>query len=145
MKVMGIDFDAKTMSYVVVASSVPPDERNIVASGKLQMAEPRSAEAVRAFSKELRDLISGVDPQAISIRAKPENGQMRAGSAALKMEALVLAWSHCPVHFPSAQRVLKAAENHPDIYAYQQGAWKAAVAGFDPEPKVKPRKKTAKK
>lgn len=140
MKSLGIEFDANRMNYVVVTRNAS-DENTVVTSGKLSLEDSRDAEAVRFFSSAVREMVNIIGPEIISIKAKPENGQMRAGATALKMEALVLAHSLSPVYFLSSQRVEKAAANNGDLYAYQQGAWKAAVAGFDGPPKKPAAKK----
>jgi Holliday junction resolvasome RuvABC endonuclease subunit len=134
MKCIGIDFDANRLNYVVVNGGNAGDTR-VVTSGKLTLEDSRDADAVRTFSVELAEILGGISPDVIAIKSKPENGQMRAGASALKMEALLLVRSSCPVYFLSAQRVEKAAEKNDDLYAYQQSAWKAAVSALDGPPK----------
>jgi hypothetical protein len=126
--------DANRLNYVLVNGTSPADA-DVIASGKLQIGESRVAGDVRCFSDELRQLVTSLAPTVVTIKAKPESGQMRAGPAALKMEALILAQTTCDVYFLSPQR-LAVIETKSDLYAYQQGAWKAAVGGFDP-PKLK--------
>lgn len=137
MKVMGIELDSNRLNYVIVARSLP-EEANVVASGKLQLEGTRDADALRAFARECRELFKDQSPDAIAVKAKPESGQMRAGAAALKIEAAIMAQSTCPVYFLTSQQ-MKSVDDNSELYAYQQGAWKAAVTGFEPPTKKAPR------
>ena len=132
MKSLGIEFDASRLHYVLLTGTA--DDNAVVTSGKLTMDGSRDVEAVRGFALDLDRVLKELAPEVVSVKAKPENGQMRAGASALKMEALVLARSSCPVYFQTSQALSKLTGN-TDLYAYQQDAWKAALAGFEPEPK----------
>jgi hypothetical protein len=137
-KTLGIELDSNRLCYVLVSGSSPEDA-TVVGSGKLQLGETREADDVRKFAAEVADLVQSLGPDRIAIKAKPENGQMRAGAAALKMEAILIAKTFCDVYFLTPQH-LKKIDDNGELYAYLQGAWKAAVGGFDP-----PKKKTASK
>lgn len=135
MKSLGIELDSNRLCYVVVTREAA-DGATVVASGKLQLAETREADDVRLFATEIGELVEKLAPDRIAIKAKPESGQMRAGAAALKMEAILLAKTSCDVYFLTPQR-LKLIDDNPALFVYLQGAWKAAIGGFDP-PKKKP-------
>ena len=135
MKILGIELDSNRLCYVLVSGETH-DAAAVIGNGKLQIGESREAADVRKFAAEVADLVKTLGPDRIAVKAKPESGQMRAGAAALKMEAILIAQTSCDVYFLSPQR-LKPIEDNADLFAYLQGAWKAAVGGFDP-PKKKP-------
>lgn len=122
MIVMGVDFEPKRLLHVTARDGI------LAESGMIGFGATRSAEDVRAFASEFSRIVASVRPDLIHVRSKPEKGQMRAGAAALKMEALVLCLSGCPVRHLSP-RSLARIDDNPDLFAYQQGAWKAALAG----------------
>ncbi|MBY3432851.1 DUF3010 family protein [Rhizobium laguerreae] len=133
MKTLGIELDSNRLCYVL-ASGTSPEDATVVGSGKLQIGETREADDVRKFAAEIADLVQSLAPDRIAVKAKPENGQMRAGAAALKMEAILVAKTVCDVYFLTPQR-LKRIEDNGALFAYLQGAWKAAIGGFDPPKK----------
>ena len=109
------------MNYVLVVDGAPAGQ------GRLELEDGRSAPAMAAFKKEIRTLLDECRADVVHIKAKPESGQMRAGAASLKMEAVLLAEAEIEVVFVSAQAAAKI-EKHPGLYAYQQPAWQAAMA-----------------
>lgn len=125
MKVLGIDFDANKASFVLVSGT--HEEAGIEHKERLQLGETRSQADMAAFRDSVRRILELCAPDAISIRAKPENGQMRAGAAALKMEAIVLAESTAPLEFVSSVKASKQADRD-GLFAYLQPAYKAAMA-----------------
>lgn len=134
MKIVGVDFDANKALFVVVSGEAGA-EASVVASARLQLDDTRSAEAFKKFQSGVRELLYTSAPNAISIRSKPENGQMRAGAAALKMEAIVLAESgSADVSFVSSVKASKIADAD-GLFAYLQTAYKAAVARLLDKPK----------
>jgi hypothetical protein len=135
LKILGIELDSNRLCYVLIAGETAA-AASVIGSGKLQIGEAREAADVRKFAAEVADLVKALGPARIAVKAKPENGQMRAGAAALKMEAILIAQTSCDVYFLSPQR-LKPIEDNADLFAYLQGAWKASIGGFDP-PKKKP-------
>lgn len=139
LKILGIELDSNRLCYVLAAGTSPTDA-SVSASGKLQMGETREAVDIRKFAAQVTSLLADLSPEVIAVKAKPESGQMRAGAAAIKMEAILIAQSACDVYFLSPQR-LKPIDDNADLFAYLQGAWKAAIGGFDP-PKKKPAAKT---
>lgn len=138
MNILGIELESNRLAYVYVRHETSTYPR-VLQRGKLEIGSTRDASDIRKFADELRVLLGSLSPEAISVKAKPESGQMRAGAAALKMEAILVASTSCPVHFLTPQS-LKAVEDNPDLFAYLQDAWKAAVRGFDP-PAVRPKAK----
>lgn len=133
MQILGIELDSNRLCYVLVSGNSSSDAV-LQGSGKLQIGETREADDVRKFAAQVADLVAGLSPDRIAIKAKPESGQMRAGAAALKMEAILIAKSACDVYFLSPQR-LKPIEDRPELFSYLQDAWRAAVGGFDPPTK----------
>ncbi|MNU51212.1 hypothetical protein D3C71_402000 [compost metagenome] len=125
MKVLGIDFDANKASFVLVSGT--HEEAEVTHKERLQLGETRSQADMAAFRDGVRRILELCAPDAISVRAKPENGQMRAGAAALKMEAIVLAESAAPLEFVSSVKASKQADRD-GLFAYLQPAYKAAMA-----------------
>jgi len=142
LKIIGVEFDANRACYVAVEGEDAEDVA-MVSWGTVRLEETRDAPAARSFAGEVARILATVSPTVVAIKAKPENGQMRAGAAALKMEAILLAEAPCEVVFLSPQR-LKPIQDRDGLYAYLQGAWKAAVGGFDPPAKKKPSSRTGK-
>ncbi len=134
VKVLGIDFDANKAFFVLVSGS--HEEATVEHRERLQLADTRSQADMAAFRDEFRKLLEKCAPEAISVRAKPENGQMRAGAAALKMEAIVLAESTAPVDFVSSIKVSKQTDRE-GLFAYLQPAYKAAMVRLAATPKKK--------
>lgn len=127
-KVLGVDFDAKKASFILVEKT--RDGVEIGLKERLELKDTRDRTSLSAVRDSIRKVIADTSPRWIAIRAKPENGQMRAGAAALKMEALVLAESPVEVVFVSTVK----AHKQPDaegIFAYLQPAYKAALASFE--------------
>jgi hypothetical protein len=134
MKVVGVDFDANKVLFVVVEGG-PEGEPSIVDTKRFQLDDTRDADAMKKVRDEIRGLLAAHADACLSIRSKPENGQMRAGAAALKMEALVLAESgSAEVSFVSSVKAGKMPEA-PGLFAYLQTAYKAASARLVEKPK----------
>lgn len=134
MKVVGVDFDASKALFVVVEGDAAGDCA-VVETRRMQLDDTRSASAMKAVRDEIRDFLSAQAADAISIRAKPENGQMRAGAAALKMEALVMAESGgADLSFVSSVKAGKLPDA-PGLFAYFQTAYKAAAARLAEKPR----------
>lgn len=125
MKVMGIEFAASNLHYVVIElledGSLP-----VLQSNKLVLGDTRSREALVAFQSAVSTLFNSIDLDLIGIKSKPEAGQMRAGAAALKMEGIVLASSRCSVDFVSGARINACTKEDASLRAYLQPALKAA-------------------
>jgi hypothetical protein len=132
MKVIGIEFAASEMNYVVVDCGVD-NSLAVTASNRLNLSETRSHEALRAFQQAVKTLLKDVSPDYIAIKTKPEKGSMAAGPAALKMEAIVLASAPCEVKFISGARINKCVESDSSLKAYHHPAFKAAVCGCKSE------------
>jgi hypothetical protein len=126
MKVIGIEFAANDMNYVVVDGG-PEGAINITASNRLTLADTRSPDGLRMFQHAVRTLISDLAPDIVAIKQKPEKGAMAAGAAALKMEALVLATVPCSVRFISGARINKCNAPTVALKAYHLPAYKAAA------------------
>lgn len=137
-KALGIDFDAKKAGFILVKRS--GDSVEIGHKERLELSDTRSQEAMTGFRDAVRRIIEASAPDRIVIRSKPENGQMRAGAAALKMEAIILAESPVNVVFVST---VKANKQHDGegIFAYLQPAYKAAMASFEPDTKTEKKSK----
>jgi Holliday junction resolvasome RuvABC endonuclease subunit len=125
MKVLGIDFDANKAHFVLVSEE--NGSLSVCFKERITLTETRSAKEMTAFRDAFRKVLEQASPEAVSIRAKPENGQMRAGAAALKMEAVILAEATVPVEFVSSVKASKQ-EDRDGLFAYLQPAFKAAAA-----------------
>lgn len=125
MKVMGVEFAASNMHYVVIELT-EGNEIQVVQSNKLVLGETRSRDALVAFQRAVSALMNLVAPTSIGIKAKPESGQMRAGAASLKMEGIVLANAPCEVDFVSGARINACTVTDLSLHAYLQPALKTA-------------------
>lgn len=127
MNVLGVEFAAKTLCYVLLVCE--GDDYKVAQSNRLELSDTRSRESLRSFQTAVSTLFNGTKPHVIGLKTKPETGSMRAGAAALKMEGILLAAAPCDVDFVSGQRV-NACPDVDDLKAYQQPAFKAALAAF---------------
>lgn len=127
MKILGIEFESKKLNFVLIEAN--ENEIEVIQSNRLELTDTRSIEALRAFQAAVSAMFNSVNPDLIGIKDKPENGQMRAGAAALKMEGIVLANAPCDVDFVSGTRINKCS-NCEGLKAYLQPAFKAAVAAY---------------
>lgn len=129
-KALGIDFEAKRAAFILVDRK--GENVEIGLRDRIELADTRSRAAMTDFKDAVRRIIGESSPDRIVIRAKLENGQMRAGPAALKMEAIILAESPVDVVFVSTVKASKQADGE-GMFAYLQPAYKAAMASFEPD------------
>jgi Protein of unknown function (DUF3010). len=125
MKVLGIDFDSNKACFVMVNGN--HEQASIQHRERIQLTETRSQKDMTAFRDGVRTILEQCAPEKVAIRAKPESGQMRAGAAALKMEAIILAEATAPIEFVSSAAVSKQ-EDAVGLFAYLQPAFKVAMA-----------------
>jgi hypothetical protein len=123
LRYLGIEFEANKLVWVA-AEKDEAGEISILAGGRIGLDETRSPIALRAFMHQVRDVLKVQMPKSVCVKAKPENGQMRAGAPSLKMEAILLAVCDCEVAFVTPQKI-KKVENREGLKVYQQDAWKA--------------------
>jgi hypothetical protein len=145
MKTVGIDFEGRSLLYVVV--TLQDDGTRLVGeSGKFGLDDTRAASAIAAFERGIVEVFGMAAPDRVAFKAKPESGQMRAGAAALKMEAIAMARAPCEVVFVTPQKT-NAVADPEGLFAYLKGAYKAAVASEGAvskavsKPKVRRRKR----
>lgn len=132
MKVLGIEFASDDMNYVIIERTTK-EHVKVCASNRLSLRETRSPEALRAFQQAIQTLLTDTAPARIAIKDKPERGTMRAGSGALKMEALVLATAHCDVQFVSGARINQCSAPSVKLKSYHHPAYKAALCAANDE------------
>jgi len=113
------------MNYVGI--SYDGETQIVVTSSRMILGGTRDRDALVAFQNATKTLLNDFAPDYIAIKAKPESGQMRSGSAALKMEGIVLANAPCPVEFVSGQKINKIEDEDKSLYGYLQPALKAAI------------------
>lgn len=103
---------------------------NLVAaeSGKTALGSTRNPEALAAFQHAAAEILARIRPDVVAIKEKPETGRMRAGAAALKMEALLMAGTECVVDVVSGRRVNALGDIGSGLKAYQVPAFAAALA-----------------
>jgi hypothetical protein len=130
MKIIGIEFAASDMNYVVLNRDECANI-SVASANRLSLGGTRSPEALRTFQQAFQTIVKDVSPSLIAIKAKPEKGSMMAGPAALKMEALVLANVSCEVRFISGARINKCSPPDASLNAYHLPAYKAAVSSLD--------------
>ena len=106
------------------------EKTSIKAANRLSLSDTRSRAVLVAFQSVVVTTLNDAAPERIAIKAKPENGRMRAGAAALKMEGIVLANAHCDVQFISGARVNRVETIENGLYAYLQDALKTALAAL---------------
>lgn len=125
MKIMGVEFSASNMYYVILELA-EENKIRVVQANKLVLGDSRSRDALVAFQNAVSALLNLVSPSLIGIKAKPESGQMRAGAASLKMEGILLANSPCEVDFVSGARINACSASDDSLRAYMQPALKTA-------------------
>lgn len=126
MRIMGIEFAASDMHYVVI-DCVDGDQA-IVAANRLSLEDTRSRQAVTAFQSALATTLNGHNADLIAVKAKPEKGRLMAGAAALKMEGLLLANARVDVVFLSGSRVGRTETIANSLHGYLQVALLTALA-----------------
>jgi hypothetical protein len=126
MKVVGIEFAANDMNYVVLKRD-HDGKLEVSAANRLSLLDTRSCEELRSFQQAIQTLLKDTSPAIVAIKHKPEKGTMKAGAAALKMEGLVLANSVCDTQFISGARINKCEATDPSLKAYHHPAFKAAA------------------
>ncbi|MBT7068469.1 MAG: DUF3010 family protein [Verrucomicrobia bacterium] len=129
MRIIGIELDSNLMNYVVAEGT--RGDFAVKSANRLTLSETRSRSALVSFQDGLKALFNSESPDILAIKDKPETGRMRAGSAALKMEALALANAPCEVDFVSGARVNHVDETDDSLYAYLQPALKTALAALE--------------
>jgi hypothetical protein len=129
MKVMGIEFDASKMHYVLI-ELLDDGSTAVSQSNKLVLGATRSRESLVAFQNAALTLFNSARPDLIGIKTKPEAGQMKAGAAALKMEGILLANAPCPVDFVSGARINACTVVDETLHKYLLPALKAAHAAL---------------
>jgi len=125
VKVMGVEFSASTMHYVLIELA-EGNEISVVQANKLILGDSRSRDALVAFQSAVSALLKLVSPNLIGIKDKPESGKMQAGAASLKMEGILLANSPCEVDFVSGARINACTVSDDKLRAYSRPALKAA-------------------
>lgn len=129
MRVLGIEFVGSDMLYVVLDDV--DGSKTVGPGSRVSLGETRSRTALMAFQNAVATLMNETAPDRVAIKSKPENGSMRAGAAALKMEGIVLANCRCDVDFVSGARVNKAEVIPNKMYGYFQPALRAAIAAIE--------------
>jgi hypothetical protein len=127
MKVLGVEISGNDLIYVLISSSDEGVE--IIQIDKLKLGSTRTSDSLRSFQSAVNTVLNDAEPELIGIKEKPEKGNLSAGSAALKMEGILLASSRCVVDFVSGKRINSCSENK-DLKKYQQPAFKAAIAAL---------------
>ena len=127
MTIMGVELNGSELRYVVLQYGAEGGFE-IAAANRMRLAETRSGPALSALHSAITTTLNELAPDLIAIKAKPETGQMRAGAAALKLEALLLASARCDVDFVSGARVNKVDETSDDLHKYLAPAYKTALA-----------------
>lgn len=123
-RILGMELAGSTLTYVLV---VKADSVTVNTQSRIVLSATRSRDALVAFQSAVASVMHDAAPTLIAIKEKPENGRMRAGAAALKMEGIVLANATCDVTFVSGAKINKT-ESAVVVPAYLQPALKAALA-----------------
>jgi hypothetical protein len=128
MRVLGVEFNARKLLYVLVDGD--GEFINVVAKNWLELPETRSRDALVAFQVALCTVYTSAKPDMIAIKEKPESGAMQAGAAALKMEGIALANAPCRVVFVSGARINKCDTELEGLPKYYGPALKCALVAI---------------
>lgn len=128
MRVIGVEFAGSDMLYVVLDRDT--DKVRIVAANRLSLSDTRRRQDVAAFYNALTVTLNEYAADLVAIKLKPETGRMRAGAAALKMEALLLATAHADVEFVSGARMARVESMKSTLHAYLQNALRTGLAAL---------------
>jgi hypothetical protein len=130
---LGIELEGAVLRWVTVhgtaAAFVVGD------SGRIKLSATRDRNEIQIFANAVKALLNRIEPAAIGIKEKPEGkGRMTAGSAALKMEAIVLYFAPVDPVFISGARINKCAASDPNIKkdGPEEPAFKAAICVLPP-------------
>jgi hypothetical protein len=124
---MGVELNGSELRYVVLHFG-GEGHWEMSAANRLVLTHTRSGAALSAVQSAITTTLNEATPDLLAIKAKPESGQMRAGAAALKLEALLLASASCEVDFVSGSRVNKVGEDGGALRRYLVPAFKTALA-----------------
>jgi hypothetical protein len=114
------------MNYVLIdRGNGTPVIKN---QNKLQLAATRDPNALRVFQDSVKAVLETLTPNKIAIKSKPERGAHQAGSASLKMEAILLANSKCEIEFISGHKINKTTLEEQPKHKYLWSATAAAIA-----------------
>jgi hypothetical protein len=126
MRILGIDLRGN--DFVYVAATCEGAFVAFDSSDKITLTDTRTPDALQAFQRTLQTVLRETRPERIGVKWKREEGMRSAGPAAIKMEALLLVNSPCPVEFvkPKALETTEMIENQ--MPKYMQDAVRAALA-----------------
>jgi hypothetical protein len=125
MKILGIEFASSEMMYVAIEGE--RDAYSVVSASRMTLGGTRDRDSLASFQDAAKTLLNEIDPDLLAIKEKPERGKMQGGAASLKMEAIVIANTSCPVDFVSGRRVNEIEDGGETVYAYLRPALKAAL------------------
>jgi hypothetical protein len=132
MKVLGVEFAANNMNYVVIERN-DAGKVTLQSANRFSLSETRSGDCLRAFQGAIQTLLKDTAPDLVAVKDKPEKGAMQAGAAALKMEGILLANASCEIRFISGTRINKCSDPKMPLKAYHHAAFKAAACVISDE------------
>ncbi len=128
---LGFEFEGSVLRWVEVHRS--GNVNSVEATGRIKLGATRDRAELQAFGNTVRHLFNNVDPAVIGIKEKPEGkGRMTAGSAALKMEALLLYFAPVDPVFITGAKINKCTASDPKIKegGPDEPAYKAAICAL---------------
>ncbi|MEQ8284883.1 DUF3010 family protein [Thalassospira sp.] len=127
MKVIGIDFNAHQMCYIVIEGE--QENFDILDYNKIALSSTRSSGDLQTFQVAVSGLLKDATPNKIAIKQKNEKGFRSMGPAGLKMEGLLLASAECEVVFISSKKTQKIElESAPKKFV--EDALKSAISAL---------------
>ena len=126
MRYLGVEFQADQTVWVSII--VDSGEVSSFETGFLKINGTKSAQDMKQYQEDLKQLFVDYPATKIAIKDKPEAGRMRAGAAAMKMEGIFLLTAPSEVKFLSAKAIAKAMETATGVKEKYKDAYRAAVA-----------------
>lgn len=122
MLVLGVELKGRELLYAVLDTT----SGSIPSANKLALGDPCDPASLSAFQTAVRTLLGSAKLDLVGIKANMKKGLRRAGEAAVKMEALLLANVETPHRFLTGDSIKKCDAKAKNLAAYLQTAYKAA-------------------
>lgn len=126
MRYLGVEFQSDQTVWVSIF--VDGGEVSNFETGFIKIGGTKSADDMKQYAADLKQLFADYPATKIAIKDKPETGRMRAGAAAMKMEGVFLLTAPYEVKFLSPKAVAKAMETASGVKEKYKDAYRAAVA-----------------
>ena len=125
MTAIGIELAGNSLTYVLVDRI--PEGLSIRSYSRIALLDARNPDSLRAFQAALNAVLTEAKPDLIALKDKPQSGGMKAGAAAIKMEAILLLATPCGVRFVTGAAINNCSAPVDGLKKYAQPAFKAAA------------------